>query len=380
MRQAADRISQLPRSKRIVVFGDEDVDGVTSVIIIGDSLRRMGFSKVESLFCLHEQEGHGFGLPALDFIDREEAPLLILVDLGISNDKAVKAARDRGFEVVIIDHHEPLSDRLPPANFIINPKQPGDSYFNQLAAAGLCYHFSRWLLWEDPDFDVLESRFVELAGLATLADMMTLEEDNLTIVNRFLAGLPQTTNPSLRYMLERYLAEGATLREAVNRIISTLNASQVNRLRLAESFLLLTEDRPAEISRMVDLFEKRVAEHIALRESIISEAEQRLREEELPEIIFIGDENWPRRSLASVAARLSDLHQRPVFAYHQGEESSRGSARSPEGFDCVALMKGCADLFVNYGGHPAAAGFEVRNGNLQKLRICLLDNYRQLYG
>lgn len=381
MQAAADYVSQQPRSNRVVIYGDEDVDGVCSVIIVKEALGRLGFEQIETLFCLHETEGHGFSLKALDFIKDKAPALLILVDLGISDNQGIAQARDLGFEVLVIDHHEPLSPELPPANFIINPKDPADSYhFKQLAAAGLCYHFARWLLQDDPDFDLLDEQLVRLAGLATIADMMPLEHDNMVIVNRMMDLLPSTSQVALRALLDRYLTQEKTLKEAIHQIIATLNASQVNQQRQAESFLLLTEDKPARAVKIIQTLESRWREYLVLREEIILEAQQRLNEESLEEVIFVGGENWPRRVIAAVASRLADEYNRPAFVYSQMAKIARGSARSPEGIDCVALMSACSKHLINFGGHPPAAGFEIKNENLQKFRLCLIENYRQLYG
>ncbi len=381
MAEASDYIGQLSRQTKIVIYGDEDVDGVSSVIIIKESLERLGFSSVKPMFCWQEKEGHGFSLEALESIKSIEPTLLILVDLGITNVDSVNEARRGGIEVIIIDHHEPLNGTLPKANFIINPKQPQDDYyFKQLAAAGLSYHFSCWLLHRDPDFNLLRDSFVELAGLATLADMMPLEEDNRPIVDYMLDILPGTGRVSLRFLMERYINEEIGLKEALHRVIGILNASEVDNQRMAESFLLLTEGRLSRIEKMVKHLEEKMAAYLRLKEEIAAEAEQRLSAEEMPDIIFIGDESWPRRVLAAVAARLADNYHRPVFIYHQGVEISRGSVRSPEGINCVALMSACSHHLIKYGGHPPAAGFQVRNENLQKLRLCLIENYRKLYG
>jgi len=381
MSEASWYIDQLARNDKIVIYGDEDVDGVTSSIIIKEALERKGFSNIKVIFCFQE-EGHGFNMASLDYVEKENPRLIIMVDLGISDNEAVAAARDKGFELIIIDHHEPLSNDLPPANFIINPKQSKDDYsFKKLAAAGLCYHFALWLLKNDPDIDILSDRFVELAGLATIADMMPIEEDNLDIVNRAMDVLPNTSRSPIRFLLERYLKEDIVLREAIQRLITVLNASQVNNQRMAESFLVLTENCLSEISKIVEILEKRSFEHFRLREEIMLEAERRLNEENLlSNIIFIGDDNWPRRVLASVAARLASNYQRPVFVYCQGETTSRGSARAPEGIDCVSLMNNCSKHLVNFGGHPPAAGFEVKNEDLQRLHICLIESYQKLYG
>lgn len=381
MPEASWYVDQLSRNDKIVIYGDEDVDGVASSIIIKEALERKGFSNIKVIFCFQE-EGHGFNMASLDYIEKENPRLIIMVDLGISDNEAVIAARSKGFESIIIDHHEPLSDDLPPANFIINPKQPEDDYaFKKLAAAGLCYHFALWLLKDDPDIDILNDRFVELAGLATIADMMPVEEDNLNIINRAMDVLPNTSRDSIRFLLERYSKEDIVLREVIQRLITVLNASQVNNQRMAESFLVLTENRSSEISKMVEILEKRSSEHFRLREEIILEAERRLNEENLlSDIIFIGDDNWPRRVLASVATRLASSYQRPVFVYCQGEKTSRGSARAPDGIDCVSLMSACSKYLVNFGGHPPAAGFEVKNEDLQKLHICLIKSYQKLYG
>ncbi len=380
MVEAADFIRQSPRDKNIFIYGDDDVDGVTSVIIIQESLERLGFSRVKSFFCQKKKEGHGFTLQALDFLNSSDG-IIILVDLGISDRDTVKKAQADGFQVIIIDHHEPPLGSLPVAKFIINPKQLSDDYpFKHFAAAGLCYYFSAWLLKEDVDFEFFDQGFTELAGIATLADMMPLDQENAKLVNRMFYFLETTTRPALRFCLDHYLQEDVTLREAVNRINGMLNASQVNIQRKAESFLLLTENNPSKILKIVNLLEKRLQESMFLKKEITEEAKQRLSEENISELIFIGDKDWPRRLVASVAVRLVDLYKRPAFVYSQGKDSSHGSARAPEGVDCVALMHECSQHLVNYGGHPPAAGFEVKNEDLQKLRICLLKSYQKLYG
>jgi single-stranded-DNA-specific exonuclease len=381
MAEAADYIRSMPRQKKIVVYGDEDIDGITSVIIIKESLERLGFQGVEAVFCLQEEGGHGFSSPAFHFVSEINPDLIVLVDLGISDHEPIRQAKEKGIDVVVIDHHEPLSEDLPNADFIINPKQPEDPYpFKQLAAGGLCYHFALWLLKDDLDVEIFDSRFVELAGLATLADMMPQSDDNLEIINQALESIVNTSRESLRVLLERYFVEESTLKESIYRIIGVLNASMVNKDRKAESFILITENRRSEINKIIDQFELRVAEYLAMKEEIILEAERRLAEEGLSDIIFIGDDHWPRRTSAAIATRLANTYQRPSFVYYQGEKNSRGSVRAPEGINCVDLLSACSGLLVNFGGHPPAAGFEVKNKDLQKLRLCLIENYRKLYG
>ncbi len=236
------------------------------------------------------------------------------------------------------------------------------------------------MLKDDPDFDLLSERLVRLAGLATIADMMPIDYDNLEIVNRMMDLLPDTGQPALRALLDRHLTEDKTLREVIHQIIGTLNASRVNVQRQAESFLLLTEEKPAQILRMIQTLENRWQEYLALREEILLEAQQRVNEESLEEIIFIGGENWPRRVIAAVASNLAADYNRPAFVYSQMADISRGSVRSPAGIDCVSLMGACSDYLTNFGGHPPAAGFEVKNENLQKFRLCLIKNYRNIYG
>lgn len=381
MKEVADYIRRLPREERIIIYGDEDIDGISSSIIIKESLERLGFSKVENVFCLKEKEGRGFSIPVLQFLRKDSIGTIILVDLGISDVEAIHEAKNLGFTVIIVDHHEPPLTLLPPANLIINPKQPTDNYvFKQLAAAGLCYHLSCWMLHGDPDFDVLERRFVELAGIATIADMMPLEHDNIDIVDKTICILEETTRPSLRACLNYCYKDDITLKEAIHRIITILNASSVNNQRVAESFILLTEDNHSKILKLIKMLEKKAVENVALRTIITDEAKQRLSEDNLPEIIFMGDKDWPRRAVASVAARLADVYRRPVFIYSQGDTYSYGSARAPKGIDCVALMHACSHCLIDYGGHPPAAGFGIDNKDLQKFRLCLLENYNKLHG
>ena len=200
--KVAERIKRAIRKReKIVLFGDADPDGISSVIILKESTKNLGGEVSTIYFPNREIEGYGLNEDALKFLQKEAPALLFLLDCGIGNFNEIEKAKEMNFEVIVIDHHEILG-KLPKASIIVDPKQEGDNYpFKALATAGILYKLSEILLAKSASQALRES-FLELVAIATLADMMPKEEDNKIFIEKGLRALENTFRPGLRVFLE----------------------------------------------------------------------------------------------------------------------------------------------------------------------------------
>ena len=180
--KAANRIKKaIVEKERIVLYGDADLDGITAVLIADEAIKSLGGNVVDYYFPEREKEGYGITPKALEYLKQYTPGLLVVFDMGISNFEEVPMAKKAGFDVIIVDHHKVLG-KLPKADIIVDPKQPGDEYpFKEFAACGLSLQLAKAILGKKMS-DILYQSMVELAALGTIADMMVREQDNVQII------------------------------------------------------------------------------------------------------------------------------------------------------------------------------------------------------
>jgi len=373
IKKAAARIKKAVKNKeRIILYGDADMDGFSSVIILKESLSNLGLSlkKIHAYFPDRETEGYGINEKALNYLKKHAPALFIAMDCGIGNFHEVKLAKKMGFEVIIVDHHAVL-DKLPQASIIVNPKQKGDKYpFKEFAAAGVVFRLAEALLGEKLLF-ALRNNFLELTALATLTDMMPKREDNLEFLDTGLISLKSTFRPGLK-IFQQLQGEQPT----IQKIISACHAGE-NKDHLNEAYLLLTStsEKKAEFLAK-ELLEKAYIRYERIR-GITEEVEERIFGKSQDPIIFEGDKNWPILMVGPVASKICSVYKKPVFLYSQRKKDAQGAVRTPADIDGVKAMMQCAELLETYGGHPRAAGFRTKNENLEKFKECLM-NYFQI--
>lgn len=371
--KAADRIKKAIKGKeRIILYGDADLDGATAVIILQDSIKSLGGEVSAVYFPDRETEGYGITEKGLDSLKSKAPALLISLDCGIGNFKEVKLANKMGFEVVIIDHHEIL-DKLPRAQIIVDPKQEGDEYpFKAFSAAGVVFKLSEVLLG-DKLTEGLRRNFLELVALSTIADMMPQKSENRIFVEEGLSYMENSWRPGIKAFLEtEAFKKYPSVNQKVSQIISILNIRDV-KSALPASFRLLVCSSLEEAKEIIrGLLEKAEARRKKIRE-IEDEVERRLEENKEP-IIFEGGEDFDLQLISSVASAVSQRYSKPAFLYKKMEKESHGTVRSPKEVNSVSLMKKCSKLLLTYGGHPQAAGFRLKNANLEKFKECLIKN------
>ncbi len=379
LKEVVSRIRAAATAKeKIIVYGDSDLDGVSAAIMIGEIVKNAGVLPAAYYFPNREKEGYGITKTALEKLAPLAPALLIAVDLGIGNFEEVKLARAAGFSTIIIDHHEILGG-VPEADIVVDPKQPGDEYpFKFFAASGLVFRLAEEFFGSD-FYGNLRQSFAELAALATIADMMPRQEDNIDIISEGLLALKQSFRPGLRAFFDTdafFENNSRNFNARLNKIIAVLNVRDI-RGGVPAAFELLTTD---SLERSKELIREFLEINKLRRQKIdgaVAEAEAMIAGKD-ESIIFEGGADWELNLLGTVASILSIKYQKPVFVYKELNGESQGAVRSIDGVDSVALMKKCADLLITFGGHPKASGFRAKSENLEKFKECLIDNIREL--
>ncbi|MEA3453163.1 MAG: DHH family phosphoesterase [Patescibacteria group bacterium] len=361
------------KGERIIIFGDTDLDGIASVVILKELFELLNPLYVQKknisvYFPDREKEGYGISKAALDFFADQIPALFFSVDCGITNFKEVEIAKKMGYEVIIIDHHQ-LLGKLPKADLIVDPKQKNETYpFQDFAAAGLVYRVAQATLSQTDLPKSVQEKLVELAALATLSDQMPLKEDNREIVDQGMSSLLTTQREGLLALIELGDADIQIDFHVFQKIIAPLNSSQL-RDHVAESFFLLTETSPKKTKALA---QKLIKHHKQKREMISITVEELCKKIDKRKddsiLIFEASEYWPVPALGVIASKLLQVYKKPIFLFKQGETESVGSARLPKPVDGVAAMASCKKLLEVYGGHAPACGCRLKNKNLDKFK------------
>lgn len=392
LKKAAKRIlSAIKKNERIILYGDADLDGVTSVIILKETIQNLSTIYIErgvSLFLYfpdREKEGYGITTRALKYLSKKVPALFIALDCGIGNFKEVKLANKIGFEVIIIDHHEVL-DGLPEASIIIDPKQKGDKYpFKQLANVGIIFKLAELLLKKQMT-ESLRKTFLELVALATIADMMPRVNENKTMIEKGLSSLESSSRAGIQALLEVPSFKLFDLFQRVSKINSLLNVRDVQN-QLPAAFRLLTVSEKNQAKKLAEKLLGKSFERREKRKEIIETVERSLAKNSktadtlskpMESIIFEEDSSWELNLLGGAASILSQRYQRPVFLLKKGKTESQSSIRAPSRFNLVKALKSCSKYLITYGGHPQAAGFRIKNKNLGKFKECLIKYFSKL--
>jgi single-stranded-DNA-specific exonuclease len=368
---AVQRLAQAIRGdERIVVFGDYDCDGVTSVAVVTEVVRALG-GRVVPLLANRFDGGYGLSDRAVERALCESPAVLVACDCGSTDQSRVARARARGVDVVIVDHHEVPEDP-PRPNAFINPQQPSCGFpYKGLATCGLALLLAAGLRRElGADLDVRQ--WLDLVAIGTVADVAPLDGDNRVLVRAGLARLQQSARPGLRALLGR-LKRGRSLAVTAElvafQIAPRLNApGRLGDPRVALELLLASDDVRALQS--LDRVEQAVAERRAIQSRMLAEATAEIVKADYPLDggLLLAGTDWHPGVVEIVAGRLAAQYGAPSIAIALEGETGRGSARAPAGFDLYEALSECRPHLVSFGGHRAAAGVEVRADQIDRLR------------
>lgn len=376
MRAAVERILQaVDRKEKICIFGDYDVDGVSSITLMRRILLAYDL-EVRHFIPKRGPEGYGLSTAALArCMDDEPKPdLLITVDCGTVSIPEVAALRADGIDVVIVDHHEPIPGERPDCCALVNPKC-GDS-FTYLCAAGVVFKLGHALLKTRPaPLDLKE--LIDLVAVATISDIVPMIGENRLLVRHGLKHLPNTMNPGLRALQDVTGMNGtATSMDVGFRIGPRLNAA--GRMDVPEDALetLTTDCRrlARELAQKLDAYNKERQNH---ETQIRREAVEMLNRDFDPArdpVIVLGSRNWHHGVVGIVASRLMRQFHKPTFIVAIDEEGvGKGSGRSIEGVSLVEAIRACEDDLLAGGGHAMAAGLSIHETKIDRFREHFAD-------
>ena len=356
----------LKTGELMAVYGDYDVDGITSTCLLTDCLTRLG-GRVRSYIPDRLEEGYGLNEEAVLHLARQGVTLIITVDCGITAAREVEFARELGIDVVITDHHE-CKQAIPEAAAVVDPHRPDCPYpFKGLAGVGVALKLA--MAAAGPDRAGLVFReYADLAAVGTVADVMPMTGENRTIVQTGLAALAHPRRVGLAQLMEEAglgdkpvtsVSIGYTLAPRINA------AGRMGQADLAAE-LLLTRDpgRAAALAQELCALNR---ERQTIECEIFQECVQRLERRPQSGVILLADEHWHQGVVGIVASRLTEKYSCPAFMVCLDQGIGKGSCRSWGGVNLFHLLTQCQDLLEGFGGHAMAAGFTVREENIPAL-------------
>ncbi len=356
----------LKTGELMAVYGDYDVDGITSTCLLTDCLTRLG-GRVRSYIPDRLEEGYGLNEEAVLHLAQQGVTLIITVDCGITAAREVEFARELGIDVVITDHHE-CKQAIPEAAAVVDPHRPDCPYpFKGLAGVGVALKLA--MAAAGPDRAGLVFReYADLAAVGTVADVMPMTGENRTIVQTGLAALAHPRRVGLAQLMEEAglgdkpvtsVSIGYTLAPRINA------AGRMGQADLAAE-LLLTRDpgRAAALAQELCALNR---ERQTIECEIFQECVQRLERRPQSGIILLADEHWHQGVVGIVASRLTEKYSCPAFMVCLDQGMGKGSCRSWGGVNLFHLLTQCQDLLEGFGGHAMAAGFTVREENIPAL-------------
>lgn len=367
MDRAVERIEKAKElNERILIYGDYDVDGVTSSALLKRTLKRFGISAIN--YIPHRmEEGYGLNMSIVEFAQSQNIHLIITVDCGINAFEPIEAITKSGIDVIVIDHHELDADRIPNAVAVIDPKRSDCLYpFKHLSAVGLVAKLAQALLGSLPEEDL------DLVALGTVADVVALRGENRIYVKKGLPFLERTTKHGLRALLDVAKISGKKMKPYYIGFVLGPRLNAAGRMDSANIALdlLLSEDDPTAIALANSLEEqnqKRQKTQITVVEEAIAmiEASDSLKSSQ---IIVVAKEGWHKGVLGIVASRIVEKYNRPTVVITLLDGLGTGSARSLEGFHLHEAFTSCSSMLDNFGGHKRAAGLRLKSANLDAFR------------
>ncbi len=392
MEKACVRLYEAIENKeKIIIYADYDCDGIPGAVILNDLFILLKYKNYEVYIPKRNSEGYGLNLDAIKQFAESGIKLLITIDLGITAVAEVAQAETDGIDVIITDHHLPRQSSsgggfafdLPRAYAILNPKI--DAYPEKmLCGAGVMFKFAQAFLKKYGEFykikEGAEKWMLDMAGLATLSDMVPLRGENRAIAYFGMKVLKKSSRPGLQKLLakmninQRYLSEddiGFMLTPRLNA------ASRMDDPMRA--FELLATENEVEGGVLADHLSKINDERKTIVTSIMREVNKKLETYEHKEVMVIGNPKWRVGVLGLVAGKISDKCKKPVFVWGKDENDCiKGSCRSDGSVSVVELMTETRESFVDFGGHELAGGFTVHSEKIYFLEEALSATFKKI--
>ena len=368
MQKAVDRINEaIENEERILVYGDYDADGITSTVLLVETLISMG-ANVSSYIPNRFEEGYGPNKEAFTKIIDSGITLIITVDNGIAGVEEIDLANELGCDVIVTDHHK-IQDTIPNAYAIIHPEHPEGNYpFKKLAGVGVAFKLAHALLEIFPDF------LLDLVAIGTIADMVSITDENRIFVKQGLELINEDPRIGLKMLLELSGIDTKIDEQTVGFYIAPkLNSiGRMDSAKLGLTFLMAEE--PVTARALAEQIEQYNIQRKQVTEDIVKDVINKIENSEKKQknVIMVSGE-YHEGVLGIVASNIVEKYQKPVFIMNEKEGVLKGSARSIFDFNIYEAMNKISDLFLAFGGHTLAAGFSFEKSNFEKIEE-FLDN------
>jgi len=361
-------------NKKITVYGDYDVDGISATAILMLAFKHYG---VQADYYIPNRHSEGYGLneTAVETIFNNGTDILLTVDCGIASAELIKKFTAQGKEIIVTDHHT-IGESIPDC-LVIKPGQPGDEYKNtDLCGAGIAFKIAQALINEKAD------ELIDFAAVATIADVVPLKNENRYIVKKGLELLNKNPRNCFSALLDVAEFTGEVTSQTVGFTISPrLNAAgRMDDAKKALELLLSTDDASKKLAFELNELNKKRQD---AEKRILEEAENEIKSNgyiRKYKVLVVAGKNWDDGVIGICAARLTEKYKRPCIMFTIDENGiAKGSGRSVEGVDLYNMIASAKDILIQYGGHKMAAGLSVESHKLNILRKRFNDYFLENY-
>ena len=368
-------VKAIENKEKIMIYGDYDADGITSITVLKKYLNEIGL-KTGEYIPNRLNEGYGLNKDAISKIYNDGYKLMITVDCGISGLEEVDYANSLGMEIIITDHHEP-AEKLPEAIAVIDAKRKDNKYpFNQLAGVGVVFKLIQAISTELKLEEKEYLKYLDLVCIGTISDIVPLVDENRVIAKLGLKLIEKTKNIGLKTLLNI-----ADLKKIDSNAISFGVAPRINacgRMGFQEEALqlFLTEDsgEATKIAkRLVQFNQERQAKEKQIFEEVIEKIE---KDDKDKKCIVLAEENWHHGIIGIVASKITEIYYKPSILICLEGDKGKGSGRSVPGFDLYTALTKCSDYIEKFGGHSMAIGITIKKENFEKLKEAI-EKYAQ---
>ncbi len=378
MKRAVTRIlSAIKKNEKITIYSDYDCDGIPGGVILHDFFKKIEYANFENYIPHRNKEGYGLNVDAVEKIAKEKTKVLITVDCGTTDFEPIALAKKLGIDVIVTDHHLP-GDTLPDVYTLINPKQKEDLYpYDALCGAGLAFKLVQALVSQEK-FEIhngWEKWLLDMAGVATIADMVPLTGENRVLAHFGLTVLRKSRRAGLQQLCrimrvnQQYISEddiGFMIAPRINA------ASRMDKPE--DAFMCLATTDEVEAGVLAKHLHSINNQRKGIVAGMIKEIKKRIEaRENIQEVFVMGNPEWKPSLVGLAANTFVDSLQRPVFLWGRDENGIiKGSCRAPEHHNLVELMASIPDFFIGFGGHHCSGGFSVSNDNIHHLEDMLV--------
>jgi len=384
MEKAVKRILKaIKKDEHIVIYSDYDCDGIPGGVILHDFFKKIEYKNFANYIPHRHEEGYGVNVAAIEKISEEDTKLIITVDCGITDVTAVKRANELGIDVIVTDHHLP-QEILPPAYAILNSKQKDDSYpDDQLCGSGVAFKLVQALLGKGR-FNIVpgwEKWLLDMAGLATIADMVPLRGENRVLAHFGLTVLRKSRRPGVQKLCRKMKINQRNITEDDVGFMIAPRINAASRMdHPMDAFKLLSTNDEVEADVLSDYLNEINDKRKGVVGSMVKEIKKRINNlSEIQEVIVMGNPLWRPALLGLAANSLMEEYNRPVFLWgREGGQVIKGSCRSNGSVNVVEMMSSTGELFIDAGGHKFSGGFSVEHEKIHLLEESLIKAYKKV--